>query len=99
MRIKVTFDNEWTKEEMREYLSNMENERYQDLYYDELLELAACSSIYLENPNLTQEEINRLAQEDICDGIDEFFFSEMCNNYISYYNEAIKERSLRWNKA
>lgn len=49
MRIKVTFDNEWTKEEMREYLSNMENERYQDLNYDELLELAACSSIYFAN--------------------------------------------------
>lgn len=95
MRIKVDSKNLWTKEEMKEYLSDSENERYQDMDKDELLELAACSSIYLENPDLTQEEINRLALEDIANGIDEFFFSEMCDNYISYYEEAIKERSSR----
>ena len=102
MNIKIEFSNNWSIEDMKEYLSDIENERYQDMYYDEQLQLAACSYIYLHNPNLSQEEIIHDAQEDIADGIDEFFFSQMCHNYISYYNTEIKEtmtsnneRSLR----
>ena len=95
MRIKVSFENLWTKEEMKEYLSVSENERYQDMDKDQLLELAACSSIYLENPDLTQEEINCLALEDIAYGIEEFFFSEMCDNYITYFNQEIEEKIER----
>ena len=74
MRIKVTFDNTWTKEEVKEYLSDMDNERYLQMDYDVRLELAACAFIYLCNPDYTQDEMNYAAQIDIAEGIDEFFF-------------------------
>ena len=102
MRIKIEFSNNWSIEDMKEYLSDIQNERNLDMDYDEQLELAACSYIYLLNPELSQEEIIHDAQEDIANGIDEFFFSEMCDNYITNYNTEIKEtmttndeRSLR----
>ena len=95
MRIKIEFSNNWSIEDMKQYLSDIENERTLDMYYDEQLELAACSYIYSENPNLSQEEIIHDAQEDIEQGIDEFFFCEMCHNYISSYNQEIKEKQWK----
>lgn len=98
MRIKVTFDNAWTKEEVKEYLSVMDNERYRKMDYDVRLELAACAYIYSNDPDITQDEMNYFAQEDIAVGIDEFFFSEMCDNYISAYDEESKENTTETNE-
>ena len=85
MKIKVEFDNEWTVEEVKEYLSDMDNERYQDLYDDKQLELAACAYMYCVDNENNQKEMNDIASEDIAVGIDEFFFTEMCRNYIDAY--------------
>ena len=98
MRIKVTFDNAWTKDEVKEYLSDMDNERYLEMDNDVRLELAVCAFIYMCNPDITQDEMNYSAQEDIAEGIDEFFFSEKCDNYISVYNEEIKETKTETNE-
>ena len=69
MRIKVKFDKAWTKEEAKEYLSDMNNERYQEMDYDVRLELAACAYIYSSDPDISQNEMNYSAQEDIAAGI------------------------------
>ena len=59
MRIKIEFSNNWSIEDMKEYLSDIQNERNLDMDYDEQLELAACSYIYSEKPYLLNFPITK----------------------------------------
>lgn len=89
MRIKVEFDHLWSIEEVKAYLSDPDNPRYNDemLGDDAFIELAACAYEYVRYEGKIDDlSLNAIAKEDIESGIrDNFFYNDLCKNYICWY--------------
>ena len=91
MKVKVEFENNWSFEEIEEYLNDMENEKYKNMDFDAQVELAACAYIYTSGYCKSQNEMVSEAAVDVAYGIEEFFFDVMWKNYVTAYNDEATE--------
>ena len=92
MQINVEFEKNWTLEEIKEYMLDMQNERYLSMDLDEHLELAACAYFYASEPGIGEKAINTWAKTDLAEALEEYMpFTEICERLIDGYNGEINE--------
>lgn len=93
MKIIVKFDKSWTREEIEEYISDPNAEKHTSLPDDLHLELVACAEYYAtkycyadaEDIDVDQHVMNESAAQSIANGIQDYFDSEMYDNYYEDY--------------
>lgn len=93
MKIVATFEKNWSIAEVEDYIRNPNAEKYTELPYDLHLELVACAEYYAtehycadgEDVEVDQHAMNESAALSIASGIEEYFFSDMYENYYEYY--------------
>lgn len=93
MKIVAAFEKNWSISEVEDYIRNPNAEKYTELPDDLHLELVACAEYYAteyycadgEDVEVDQHAMNESAAQSIAAGIEEYFFSDMHENYYEYY--------------
>ena len=96
MKVHIEFEHEWTLDEIKDFLHNMEADEYTSLPDSEYLELAACAESYLRQKiytdgGITRKRLNEMAMEDIQHGIEDHIAGLVEQDYIIYYLDVIRE--------
>ena len=96
MKVHIEFEHEWTLDEIKDFLHNMETDEYASLSDSEYLELAACAESYLRqkiytDDGITRTRMNEIAMEDIQHGIEDHLSEYAEEGYIIYYLNVIRE--------
>ena len=95
MMINVSFGTVWSISEVKAFVTDPQAPVFSDLDKDAYLELAACAECYVnESAQLTDEEMNADAKASIANGMSEYFFDSMCDNYIADCLDQIKEHRM-----
>ena len=91
MRINVEFENQWTLEEVKQYVSDMPKGQYEDMYIDDRLELAACANIYVRNTDIGEREMNDKAESHLSSTMDDSINGKHFRKIVDAYDEETKE--------
>lgn len=84
MQFSVSFSKIWSVSEVKDFIADPEALEFTGLDKDAYLELAACAECYVNADTLlTDEEMNAGAKASIAAGMGEYFFDDMCDNYIA----------------
>lgn len=94
MTINVSFERSWTVDEIEEYISNPNAEKFTSMSNELFLELAACAEYYatqyyysdIEDVDIDEYDMNMSAAGSIASGISDNFYDELYDGYYEYYS-------------
>jgi len=98
MRLNIAFDRKWTFDEIKDYLANPDNEKYEDLDYFTMCELLSCALVYVSekgSESFTEDEMNLHAKEIIQSDCIDYASDELISHETKErFEEEIKDLML-----
>ena len=92
------FDENWTLQQIKDYVANPHDEKYTNLEFYKFVELAACAAHYVtdfpddQKDSVQVSELKRLVALDVVDMLQKSLDEGLYDSYIDFYLTGIAER-------